>query len=116
MDRTGPPSSRISQSNMRHTSGDEAPLLGLVRAIDEAHELRHNVAVVVGRPEGVVCHRPAWWKHHKVCCCSACRQQSVLRSGCPAVKKARARPAGGKLQPFLIGMAYCVAEGHAWDV
>ena len=54
------------------TSWHEAPLLSLIDAFDEAHELSHHVAVVVGRPEGVVCNCPARRKDHKICGGSTC--------------------------------------------
>ena len=60
------------------TSRNKASLLGLVGAIDEAHELRHHIAVVVRRPEGVVRNRPAWREHHEVCCGCACGQPTTL--------------------------------------
>jgi hypothetical protein len=58
------------------TSRNKASLLGLVGTIDEAHELRHHIAVVVWRPEGVVRNCPAWREHHEVCCGCACGQST----------------------------------------
>ncbi len=39
----------------------------LIAATDEPHELVHHIAVVVGRPEGVLGDRPAGREHNKVC-------------------------------------------------
>ena len=54
------------------TSGHKASLLCLIGAFDEAHELGHDVAVVVGRAEGVGCNCPARREDHKICGGSTC--------------------------------------------
>ena len=54
------------------TSWQKALLFGLVGASYEAHKLTHEVAVVVWRPEGVLCNSPPWREDHKVCHCCAC--------------------------------------------
>ena len=51
----------------RCTSGDEAFCLGVVFALDEAHELVHEVAVEPGRSEGVFGDDPARWEDDEVC-------------------------------------------------
>ena len=38
-------------------AGREALRLGVVDAVDQPHELRHDVHVIPGRPEGVFRHR-----------------------------------------------------------
>ena len=54
------------------TSRHKSSLLCLIGAFDEAHELGHHIAVIVGRPEGVVCNCPARREDHKICGGSAC--------------------------------------------
>ena len=61
------------------TSGQEAVLFGLVGAADEAHELGHDVAVEVGRPEAVLRHRPARREHHKIRRHPACTKHYPLK-------------------------------------
>ena len=48
------------------TPGEEALLLGFVRAADVAHELGHAVLVVVGWAEGVLLHHVAWGEDDEV--------------------------------------------------
>src|SRR5438067_10176894 len=42
----------------RDAAGHEALRLRVIDAVDQAHELRHQVAVIPGRPEGVLRHLP----------------------------------------------------------
>jgi hypothetical protein len=51
----------------------ESPPLAVVLPPDEAHELAHGVAVVVGRPEGVLRHSPAGREDDEVSHRHACR-------------------------------------------
>ncbi len=44
----------------------EALRLGVVDAVQQPHELRHDVHVIPGRPKGVLRHRPALRKDHEV--------------------------------------------------
>ena len=46
--------------------GDEAFRLGVVDAVDQPHELRHDVHVIPGRPERVFGHRPALRENHEI--------------------------------------------------
>lgn len=59
------------------TSGQETFLLAVVLAGDEAHELAHDVAVEVGRAEGVGGDRPAGREDDKV------RQRGAGLRPCP---------------------------------
>src|SRR5690606_39403403 len=47
-------------------AGHEALGLGVIDAIYQPHELRHDVAMIPGRPEGVFGHRPSLGKDHQV--------------------------------------------------
>lgn len=58
------------------TSGLEG-LFGLVCPTNEAHELAHDVAVKVGRSEGVFCNRPPGREDHQVCHSSAWYMQCL---------------------------------------
>jgi hypothetical protein len=42
-----------------HAARHEAFFLGVVLAVDQAHEFAHDVAVIPGRAEGVFGHQPA---------------------------------------------------------
>src|SRR5215468_9279880 len=44
----------------RDAAGHEALRFGVVDAVDEAHELRHQVAVIPGWPQGIFRHLPAF--------------------------------------------------------
>ncbi len=46
-------------------AGREAFGLGVIDAVDQPHELRHDVAMIPGRAEGVLRHRPAFGKMTK---------------------------------------------------
>lgn len=48
------------------TAGQEPTLLGLICAVNQAHELGHAVAVEVGRTESVFLHGPARWEDDKI--------------------------------------------------
>ena len=50
----------------RHATRHEALRLGIVLAIDVAHQLGHDVLVIPGRPEGVLGHHPALAEQHEV--------------------------------------------------
>jgi len=51
----------------RRARGLEAAAgLGVVLAVDQAHEFGHGVAVVPGRSEGVLLHEPAGWEDDEV--------------------------------------------------
>ncbi len=72
------------------TSWQKTLLLGLVGASNEAHELTHGVAVVVWRPEGMLCNSPPWREDHKVCHCCACTSAvTVLSAAAPATAAER---------------------------
>lgn len=62
----------LTYTSAKLTSRHEASLLCFIGAFDEAHELCHHIAVIVGWPEGVVCNCPARREDHKVCGGSAC--------------------------------------------
>ncbi len=47
-------------------AGHEALGLGVIDAVHEPHELRHDVAVIPGRPERVFRHGPALGEDHEV--------------------------------------------------
>ena len=49
-----------------HAAGHEALGLGVIDAINQPHELGHDVAVIPRRPEGVLRHRPALREDHEV--------------------------------------------------
>lgn len=70
------------------TSWQEALLLGLVGASYEAHELTHRVAVVVWRPEGMLCNSPPWREDHKVCHRRACTSGVAVLSAAAAAAAA----------------------------
>ncbi len=72
------------------TSWQEALLLGLVGASYEAHELTHRVAVVVWRPEGMLCNSPPWREDHKVCHRRACTSGVAVLSAAAAAAAAAA--------------------------
>ena len=50
----------------RHAARHEALRLGVVLAIDQPHELAHDVHVVPGRPERILRHQPAIREDHEV--------------------------------------------------
>ena len=50
----------------RHAAGQEALRLGLVLAVDEPHELAHDIHVIPGRPESMLGNGPALGKDHEV--------------------------------------------------
>ena len=66
------------------TSWQKALLFGLVGAAYEPHELTHGVAVVVWRPEGMLCNSPPWREDHKVCHCRACASGTAVWSAAAA--------------------------------
>src|SRR5215469_5534568 len=49
-----------------HTARDETMRLGVIDSLNEAHELAHDVHVVPGRPECILCHHPAIAEHNEV--------------------------------------------------
>lgn len=50
----------------RRASRQEALGLGIVGALDQSHELVHQVAMEPRRTEGVFRHHPAWWEDHEI--------------------------------------------------
>ena len=49
-----------------HATGDKALGLGIILAVDVAHQLRHDVLMIPRRAEGVLGHHPAFAEQHKI--------------------------------------------------
>ncbi len=62
---------------LKRTSRQEAVLLSLILAADEAHELRHDIAMEIGRAEAVLCHCPTRREYNKICRDCSCVHQFV---------------------------------------
>ena len=50
----------------RKSAGEEALRLGVIGAVDQAHELAHDVHVIPGRPERVFGDHPAVRENHEI--------------------------------------------------
>jgi len=46
--------------------GGKAVRLGVVRALDESHELAHDVSMKPGGAKRIFCHHPSWRKDHEI--------------------------------------------------
>ena len=73
----------VTYASSNLTSWHKASLLCLIAAFDEAHELGHHIAVIVGRPEGVVCNCPARREDYKICSGSTCTVLSRSENALP---------------------------------
>ena len=60
------------------TAWEEPVGLRVIAAVDQAHELRHDVQVIPRRPEGFLRHHPALWENHEV----DVRGSLLSRRGC----------------------------------
>lgn len=57
---------RSHRRMQRWATGTKASSLCVILSADVAHELRHTVAVVVGRFKSVLCHQPARREYHEI--------------------------------------------------